>query len=312
MSLRESINRENLHKWAKQSGLIENSILGKSVLCLHAGNIPLVGIQDLLAVTMTGGRYVGKFSKKDPYLLESLCVKLKEHGIGTDYMINTQLEGLIGIKVNSVLFAGSERNIDPVKEKLLHLNMINSDTPLLIRTAHFSIAWIHDQHPDTMNSLVNAIFRYAGKGCRSVAIVVAPFNFTSNSCNLTDYIESFWIKNPQQEKPSESLYHRYAMNKAVGIPQIWLDDFLIEEKYKNPDENFIVQWIKGGEDEVIDIIRKNNNALQSIYSIGESIGEVIENLPIESLDESQNPPIWWRPDGVDPIIWLQNHVVSQR
>lgn len=311
LALKQSLKREHLHKWAVQSGLIDNSMNGKTILCLHAGNLPLVGIQDLLAVIMTGGHYLGKLSRKDPYLLESLIIKLREHGFGSDSLYQTNLESIESIKADAVLFAGSERSIESVKDKLLKLNMIDSDTPLLVRTAYYSVAWIHDQKPETMNLLMESVFRYAGKGCRSVAVVVAPFSFTSDSCNFTDYIESFWIKQPQLHKPPASLYHRYAMNRAVGIPQIWLEDFLIEETLKIPDENFILQWVTGGKDELIKIIKKSPAGLQSIYSIDTFVGKNIESREIEPLDKAQNPSIWWKPDGIDTIHWLQNHSVSK-
>lgn len=312
LALKASLTNKQLHHWASLSGLNEGSMRGKRVLCLHAGNLPLVGIQDLLAVILTGGTYVGKLSGKDPYLLNSLLVKLKEHGIGEDSLYDTNLENFKGNKADFVLFAGSEKSIQTVNKKLLELDIMNSDTPLLIRTSHYSVAWIHDQSPETMKPLMEGILRYGGKGCRSVAVVVAPFSFTSNSCNLTDYVESFWIKNPQHQKPSPSLYHRYALNKAVGIPQIWLDDFLIEETLKIPDENFVVQWITGGEDELKEVIHMSRGGLQSIYSTDSFAGEMFDNNVIEPLEEAQNPPIWWRPDGVDTIAWLQKHSVSDK
>lgn len=285
--------------------------MGKSILCLHAGNLPLVGIQDLLAVLITGGTYIGKFSKKDPYLLESLLDKLIEHGIGEGSVHEINLDDLKGIRADAVLFSGSESSVQAVKQKLEALSITNTDTPLLIRTAHYSVAWIHDQYPETMRQLFNAVLRYAGKGCRSVAIVVAPFTFTSNSCEFTDYVESFWIKNPQKDKPPESLYHRYAMNKAIGISQIWLDDLLIEEVLKIPDKNFVIQWIEGGVDELNEIITMNNSGLQSIYSTDSYVGFEIKNRIIEPLHRAQNPPIWWRPDGVDTIAWLQDHFLTK-
>lgn len=290
--------------------MIENSIRDKTVLCLHAGNLPMVGIQDLLAVMLTGGRYVGKLSKKDPYLIESLLDKLLEHGIGKDSVHETNIENLTGISADAVLFSGSESSIQAVEKKLLDQEIINTDSPFLIRTAHFSVAWIHDQSPKTMESLFNAVLRYAGKGCRSVAMVVAPFSFTSNPCNFTDYVESFWVKNPQIDKPPKSLHHRYAMNKAIGISQIWLDDFLIEEDLKKPDENFVLQWIEGGEDELKDIISMYKSGIQSIYSTGTYIGKEIGDHALEPLKEAQNPPVWWRPDGIDTIEWIQNHFIS--
>ena len=42
------------------------------VLCIHAGNLPLVGLQDAIAVLLSGHNYAGKISRKDPYLLVSI------------------------------------------------------------------------------------------------------------------------------------------------------------------------------------------------------------------------------------------------
>ena len=311
LSLRESLNAESLQQWAEISGLIENSASGKSILCLHAGNLPMVGIQDLLAVIMTGGKYVGKFSKKDPYLLESLIDKLKKHRIGDGYQYEINIENLSGISADAVLFSGSKSSVEAVRQKLNALGNISQETPLLIRTAHFSVAWIHDQYPKTMEHLIDAILRYGGKGCRSVAMVVAPFSILSNSCNITDYFESFWVKYPQKEKPPESLYHHYAMNNAVGISQVWLDDFLVEEELKIPDKNFVLQWVVGGEEELRKIITLSNGGLQSIYSTDRYVDTEIDNRVIEPLDKAQNPPIWWRPDDTDTIVWLQNQFISE-
>ena len=311
LSLRESLNTESLQQWAEISGLIQNSACGKSILCLHAGNLPMVGIQDLLAVIMTGGRYVGKFSKKDPYLLETLIDKLKEHRIGADYQYEINIDKLSGISADAVLFSGSKSSVEVVKHKLSSLGITNQVTPLLIRTAHFSVAWIHDQYPTTMERLIDAILRYGGKGCRSVAVVVAPFSITSNRCNITDYFESFWAKYPQNEKPPKSLYHHYAMNKAVGISQVWLDDFLVEEELRIPDKKFVLQWVEGGEEELRKIVKMSKGGLQSIYSTDRYIDTEIDNRVIEPLDKAQNPPIWWRPDNINSIVWLQNQFVSE-
>lgn len=309
LCLKSTLAAENLLEWGRRSGCNPGSARSKNILCLHAGNLPLVGIQDLLAVIMTGGRYVGKLSKKDPYLLPSLLRVLDEQGVAEQTISSTNLERLKAYKADAVLFAGSEKSVPIVLNKLNDLNIIDEKIPALIRTAHYSIAWIHDSDPITFEDLTEAAFRYGGKGCRSVAIVVSPFSLNSHVCTFTDYVEKFWLHNPQHEKPPESLKHRFALNKVVGVDQSWLDDFLIEESIEHPDENFILYWVKGGKTELKELIHKYGMGLQSVYSTGSTVGESIGSYTVEPLSDAQNPPVWWKPDGVEPISWIQSEVV---
>src|SRR5690554_976927 len=55
--LKQSLQKEHLLEWASRSGLKYNSLKDRQVICLHAGNLPLVGVQDFLAVLLTGGTY---------------------------------------------------------------------------------------------------------------------------------------------------------------------------------------------------------------------------------------------------------------
>ena len=107
-----------------------------------------------------------------------------------------------------------------------------------------------------MQQLTEAVFRYGGMGCRSVKIVIAPVSLESIKCEFTDYIESFWLKNPQHKKPPASLFYRFACNKGVGIEQSWLDDFLIEETEKKPEHDFVLHWIEGGPEKLKEVVTR--------------------------------------------------------
>ncbi|MDZ7719161.1 MAG: acyl-CoA reductase [Balneolaceae bacterium] len=309
--LKSTLQKKNLEIWADRSGLNLNSLNRKKVLCLHAGNLPLVGLQDLLAVILTGGDYYGKISKKDPYLLPTLLKKFVEVDLINGTQWSRELENFSGVRMNAVLFAGSESSAKEVKSSLKSLKIITKQTPALMRTAHFSIALIEDNESQTMEDLTEAVFRYGGTGCRSVAIVVAPFHLDSEKCEFTDYIESFWLKNPQHQKPEKSLFYRYAYNKALEIPQAWLNDFLIEENISYPKEKFVLYWVKGDFKTLSDLVDKYAYGLQSIYSTSEYIGQEVRGYHIEPLSTAQAPPIWWKPDQIDTIKWLQKKVAHQ-
>lgn len=309
--LKSTLQDKNLVAWANRSGLKHNSIHQKKILCLHAGNLPLVGIQDLLAVVLAGGDYYGKISKKDPYLLPTLVQKFVEFNLANENQWSLNLDEFSDNQMDAVLFAGSESSASEVQSTLKSLKIFDDDTPTLIRTSHFSIALIENNDSQTMEDLTESVFRYGGTGCRSVAIVVAPFHLDSEKCGFTDYIESFWLKNPQLQKPDDSLFHRYAYNKALEIPQAWLNDFLIEENVSHPREKFLLYWVKGDFDTLSQIVDSYRDGLQSVYSTSNYIGKEISRFRIEPLSQAQAPPIWWKPDQTDAINWLQKKVAHQ-
>lgn len=309
--LKSTLQKKNLEIWAKRSGLEHYSLYRKKILCLHAGNLPLVGLQDLLAVVLAGGDYCGKISKKDPYLLPTIIKKLSEYNLIEKNQWSLNLDDFSGIQMDAVLFAGSKSSANEVRSSLRSLKIIDDQTPTLMRTAHFSIAFIEDRDPQTMEDLTEAVFRYGGTGCRSVAIVIAPFHLDSEKCDFTDYIESFWLKNPQHQKPDDSLFYRYAYNRALEIPQAWLNDFLIEENVSHPKEKFLLYWVKGDFNTLSDLVKEYENGLQSVYSTSNYIGKEVGGYHIEPLSQAQAPQIWWKPDQVDTIKWLQKKVAHQ-
>lgn len=306
--LKSTLQKRNLEIWAERSGLEYNRLNSKKILCLHAGNLPLVGIQDLLAVALTGGNYFGKISKKDPYMLPTLLQKFAEFDLVLENQWNLDLGNFSGNQMDAVLFAGSESSRVEVLSSLKSLKIVGNQTPTLMRTAHFSMTLIEDNHAQTMEDLTEAVFRYGGTGCRSVAIVVAPFHLNDEKCGYTDYVESFWLNNPQLKKPDESLFHRYAYNRALEIPQAWLNDFLIEENVSHPKEKFLLYWVKGDFETLKNLVKKYKIGLQSVYSTASYIGKEVGGFLIEPLSQAQSPPIWWKPDQVDTIKWLQKKV----
>lgn len=309
LTLKKALRKTEFTRWVAKAGI--SSKAGQPpeksaiVLCLHAGNLPLVGIQDILAVVISGNHYLGKLSRKDPYLPETLLKILRKRNLLKGNW-STTLPDLQGMKSDALLFSGSAASVNDVMDQLKIHGLASEETPRLMRTAHFSIARIEDDKPETFRALANAVLRYGGNGCRSVAMVVAPFSLKSKKCEFTDYVEEFWLKNPQHQNPSPSLFHRFAYNRAVGVEQSWLDDFLIEETELRPEEPNILHWVTGDRQKFVSLARKHHTGLQSLYIQNRDI--LIPDLPAEPelLEDAQQPPIWWHPDGVDPLKWLSD------
>lgn len=297
-ALKENIDSGQIEEWAARAGLGKNkNSVGEKVLCLHAGNLPLVGFQDALGTILSCADYFGKLSRKDPYLLPTFLEQLKALDMESGISYSKELSDFKDLKAGKVLFAGSSASVPNVKEELERLNAVHPETEYVIRTAKFSMAYITNEDPEVITDLVEAIFRYGGQGCRSVAVVVSPIRFNNLKCHFQDYIESFWLKNPQHKKPTEALAYQFAYNKAIDRPQAWLDDFLIQESEEFPELDFTLHWIQGDEEKLKELRERFGPAVQTVYTAGEKI----EGLEPEFLSQAQTPELWWKPDGVGVI-----------
>lgn len=305
-AIEKSISQTALQEWAERAGLDENDASDQNALCLHAGNIPLVGFQDAFATLLSGARYTGKISRKDPYLLPTFLNEIKKTDLWTDMDVqwSHRLDDFEDMRNDAILFAGSETSVPGVKEAIKKWNLASQSTRFFIRTAHFSMAYIDRRDERTMRDLTEAIFRYGGKGCRSVAIVVSPFTLDDIKCEFTDYIESFWLENPQHEEPPPKLKQQFAYNKAIERPQEWLDYFLLQEGGLELDQDFICYWVQGDESTVAELGDMHQNELQSIYVTHPDIKIPRWEERTEFLSDAQQPPVSWKPDGKDVLTWL--------
>lgn len=297
-TLKQKVDSGQVEEWARRAKLSETqNAMGQKVLCLHAGNLPLVGFQDALGTILSGADYFGKFSKKDPYLLASFLEKLKANGIETTINYSKELSEFKDLNADKVLFAGSEESVEPVKKKLFKLNAVNQETEFVIRSAKFSMAYLDNEDPGTLRDMIEAVFRYGGKGCRSVAVIVSPYSLSKVKCHFTDYVEEFWLKNPQHKKPADNLAYQFAFNKAIERDQAWLDDFLVQETDEFPDQEFTLNWVQGDHEKLKELQHYFGSSVQSVYRTGENI----EGIKTEFLSQAQTPDLWWEPDGIGLI-----------
>lgn len=252
--IRGNIENGDMQEWVNRAGLDDHqNARGNKVLCLHAGNLPLVGFQTALGVILSGADYYGKISRKDPYLLRSFLDEVKRASPEQNISYSTDLNSFKELKADKVVFAGSEESVSNVKTEIKRLKAAGPDANYIIRTAKFSMAYLSDWNAEIKSELAEAMLRYGGKGCRSVAVVVAPFGLGEIREELKQAINSFWKKNPQHQKPTPDLRYQYAYNEGIQRDQIWLDNFLIQETEELPETDLTVNWVKGDKEKVRDL-----------------------------------------------------------
>jgi len=307
-AIKESITHAALEQWVERAGVAaDTNHHRKNVLCLHAGNLPLVGFQNAFATLLSGARYTGKISRKDPYLLPTFLNEVKKTGQWSDVDVQWthRLDDFEGMPHDAILFAGSESSVPDVKKSIQKYNLAKEDTRYLIRTAHFSMAYLDEKDPEHMQKLTESILRYGGKGCRSVAAVVSPFHLDEVKQALSDHARSFWLENPQKEAPAPKLKQQYAYNEGIERNQLWLQYFLIQEGGLELDQDFVCYWLQGDESTVAELADSYSDQLQSVYVTDEDPAIPGWEKRTELLAGAQQPPIDWKPDGVDTLEWLK-------
>lgn len=277
----------------------------RRVLCLHAGNIPLVGLQDLIATLASGHQYYGKLSTKDPWLLASLSEVFNLMEMDFQLETSTDIHHFNHKQFSKWMFSGSETSLKSLKPLLLDRQIILPKALSLMRVAHFSAVCIPIWNDTCLPDLMEAMLRYGGKGCRSVAIISTDAQLGEVKSKLEAAGQDWHRKNGTSEVTSEIKLYRQAYNGAIGLNQVDLITHLIQEGIPTPDYPEIIYWVPFMKPEQIKIAFGRN--LQQVYSCSGSdmlAGNTI--IDIEPVYLSQRPPIDWKPDQTDPLEWLFN------
>jgi len=296
--IKASVGPESLQKWALDKKQLKG-FNPKSVLCLHAGNLPLVGFQDIIATLLSGHRYFGKLSRKDPFILKDFLDFIQEDNRFLVGKYSTDLTDFSGLKTDVLLFSGSESGSIEVENRLNEMEVINPKTKQLIRTAHASVVWFEDALGG-WESLAESIFRYEGRGCRSVAVIFTPNEPEDILERLRIEGEKFIQINPPLTPVSEEIRFRFAYNQAIERASFNLGNMLIEVGNPSLKKDHVVTISRGSMEDAREFIKQSGNAVQAFYSNIEGL------IQTEPLSEAQTPPIYWKPDGVDPLEFLLN------
>jgi hypothetical protein len=297
----QSTDNENIEAY-RVTQLRERS----HILCIHAGNLPLVGLQDVIAVLLAGHCYTGKISRKDPYLLSSILSWLIQFGWREQIQHWTQNTAEIPVNnYDEVLFAGSESSLSSVRKTLIEARTLDEETPWLNRIASFSIAYCSSKEAviEQSTEFMDALMRHGGKGCRSVGVVVSPVglnelriplenamknvleqNSSLRQANTLEQSDALKQNNSANLKKAEILLQggnrsestRLTYKKAynIAVDRVFVDvgDWMIEEHpieyVPEPSNNRVVYWVHANQEDLVNLVERFGSALQSIYYVG--------------------------------------------
>lgn len=159
------LDRERLKSWVAG---YPKPAAPKNVGLIMAGNLPLVGFADWLAVFVSGHNALVKCSDKDNVLFPAIMQRLNEISpeAGRYTTIVERLKDY-----DAVIATGSNNTA-------VYFESYFSNVPHIIRRNRTSIAVIHpNDNPEVLALLNRDIHSYFGLGCRNVSKLYLPEGF---------------------------------------------------------------------------------------------------------------------------------------
>lgn len=278
------LKEENIKSWLSA---YEPSKNPKKVGLILAGNIPLVGLHDVISVILSQHIPLIKLSSKDKTMLPFLLNKwnlFSEGNVPFEFVERLQ-------DFDAVIATGSNNTAR-------YLDYYFKDSLSIIRKNRTSIAVLKgDETPEELALLAQDIFRYYGLGCRNVTRLFIPEDFL-----IDRLFESFIaFKNVIN-------HHKYAnnyeYNRAIYLlnqERFWDNNFVMLKedadlfsplsvlnftRYKNLGE--VESFIAENDQNIQAIVAKSELGLDSIY-----------------FGEAQNPALSTYADHVDTMEFLE-------
>ncbi|MFM1877464.1 MAG: hypothetical protein RLZZ241_330 [Bacteroidota bacterium] len=195
--LRES----TLQNWLDPYGIAEVQ-RPKTIALILAGNIPLVGLHDLLCVLASGHKALIKLASNDMLLLPFIIGELQRFLPNLAERIRFT-EGKLE-SFDAVIATGSNNTSR-------YFEYYFAKYPHIIRKNRNSIAILDGtETPEVLKGLAEDVFRYFGMGCRSVSKIFVP-----NGYNFDPLFQAFFdfkdLINHQKYA------NNYDYNKAVYL-----------------------------------------------------------------------------------------------
>lgn len=277
------LQKEKLEQWTSKYPIRNQN---KRVGIVMAGNIPLVGFHDLLAVIISGNQAHVKLSSQDTALMEFIIREL------TDIM--PQLAEQIVIKeqlkdIDAIIATGSDNTSR-------YFNYYFAKYPNIIRKNRTSCAILTgDESKEDLQNLAEDIFLYYGLGCRNVAKLFVPkgYDFDQFYKTIEDYKEV-----THHHKYNNNYDYNRSIYLVNGEPH--LDNgflMLKEEKAMVSPISVVFYEQYESENELQNILELNSDKIQCIVSKADRPGSI-------PFGQAQHPELWDYADGVDTMKFL--------
>jgi len=281
------LNKEKLENWIQGYDLKDDSFNPKTIGLVMAGNIPLVGFQDLLCVLITGNKALIKLSSKDVVLPKLFISEL----VAIEPRFNNFIQITERLKDFDAVIATGSDNTNRYFEYYF------GKYPNVLRKNRNSVAILSgNETVPELEALGEDIFAYFGLGCRNVSKLFVPEGY--------DFKRFFTsIENQSSALVHKKYANNYDYNKSLLLlnKEKHLDNgFMLlkeSETLATPVSVINYQYYKSIGD-VTKLVKNESDHIQCIVATN---GLIENNL---AFGDSQNPRLLDYADGVDVVAFL--------
>jgi len=284
-----SLTEESLEQWLGAYTFTLHE--PKKVGLILAGNIPLVGIHDVLCVLVSGNIALIKVSTQDARLIKyilQLLVNISPE-VAAQFKFVERLEGF-----DAVIATGSNNTSR-------YFDYYFGKVPNIIRKNRNSIALLTgNETSEQLHLLGKDIFDYYGLGCRNVSKLLVPKDY-----NFTPFFEAIESYHPVGNH--HKFHNNYDYNKAIYLVNRdkHLDNgFLLVKEDERMVSPLAVLFYEEYED---------RPAAQAwLEAQSENIQCIVSKAPVQvnnqvvDFGQSQQPALWDYADGIDTLQFLTN------
>jgi hypothetical protein len=285
-SLSYMLNNNDIEKWFQSIEISDNP---KKIGLVLAGNIPLVGFHDVLAVLVTGNIALIKLSSSDDKLLPALLRQL----VSIEPALEPQIQYTDRLKDFDAIIATGSNNSSR------YFDYYFGKVPNIIRKNRNSVAVLTgDESKEAIAQLGHDIFDYFGLGCRNVSKIFIPEGYEIK--NFFEPLESF------QPIINHFKYNNnYDYNKSIYlVNQVkhYDNGFLLLKEDEGMSSPLAVLYFEYYNS--LDAVAERLNVQQAEIQCAVSEAQMTLDLAVLPFGQSQSPKLWDYADNVDTVAFL--------
>jgi len=284
----QSLNEADLDTWLSKYPNLEQGETKKVGLIL-AGNIPLVGLHDVLCVLATGNHALIKASTQDARLVKQVLQILVDiDPVFADHF--SFIERLTDF--DAVIATGSNNSSR-------YFEYYFGKVPNIIRKNRNSVAVLTgEETTEQLAALGHDIFDYYGLGCRNVSKLLVPEEY-----NFNHFFES--IERYQAIIHHHKYNNNYDYNKSIylvnGFKHFDNGFLLVKQDDKMASPLAVVYFEYYADAQAVnDLLSRESENIQCIVSQM----PLQVNNQVVAFGHSQHPALWDYADGIDTMEFL--------
>ena len=264
----------------------------KNILIITAGNIPFVGVHDLLCVLAAGHRALVQPSRRDADRMAWVVEQLLD--IEPTLPVCFAADSPYAAAPDAVIAMGGEDATRSFRERFAGL-------PTLLRGHRSSLAVLRgDETPDELAALADDILAYSGLGCRNVSLVFVPrgYDFSALQSALGQYDTSPLHRNSYRQAR--------ALLLMSGVPFLDCGVCLLRECGDfSADVSVLNYAFYDTLSEVTLWVEEHDNEIQCLALSRREVDSLALPHPRSvALGRTQHPSLLDYPDGRDTMKFL--------